>query len=184
MLWNIFLVLRLGFFWGGCGGWGGGGKTSCCRIRSFSFYFNKGMGPGIYFFVFVHLRQVRRNFGTCMRYVQHFYGNCGAVERNKIKRLSKNVIVAAKNWLYLVLEGLAKRIKLIGLFVKYAQCVSMSVYLVFIILGMQYSLDIYIVDIHIKTFAPRYCTLIFVSQSFSKEFLALDFVVNICYISC
>lgn len=90
------------------------------------------------------------------------------MERNKTKRLSKNVIVTEKNLLYLVLEGLAKRIKLIRLFVKYAQCVCMLVYLVLIILGMRYPFVIYIFDIHIKAFAPQYCTLIFVSQSFSK----------------
>ena len=91
------------------------------------------------------------------------------MERNKTKRLSKNVIVTEKNLLYLVLEGLAKRIKLIRLFVKYAQCFWMPAYLVLIILGMRYSFVIYIfTDIHIKAFAPQYCTLIFVSQSFSK----------------
>ena len=59
-------------------------------------------------------------------------------QSNNKKVCQKNkVMLKSKNSLPLVVEGLEKRIKQIGLFVEYVQCVCMKIlYLVFVIVGV------------------------------------------------
>ena len=77
-------------------------------------------------------------------------------------------MLTTKNKVTLFVKGLGKRIKQIGLFIEYTQCVGMKIlYLLFIILVQDYSYK------KQTSLTLQCCTLIRTFKSFSKGLLML-----------